>query len=105
MVVPDHAEAKPRLREAGFEVEDTRQLWGADRAFAIAPGGHRVELMAAPPAHRPVGGDANQRESLLADLHLGDHPLDHVGRAARLLVGNEAEEGVAPGLEVGGHDL
>jgi len=49
IVVPDHAEAKERLRAAGFEVEDTRQLWGADRAFAIAPGGHRVELMAAPP--------------------------------------------------------
>ncbi len=53
VVVPDHAEAKDRLREAGFPVEDTRQLWGADRAFAIAPGGHRVELMAAPP---PTGG-------------------------------------------------
>jgi hypothetical protein len=38
-----------RLRDAGFQVEDTRQLWGADRAFAIAPGGHRVELMAEPP--------------------------------------------------------
>jgi catechol 2,3-dioxygenase-like lactoylglutathione lyase family enzyme len=49
VVAPDHAEAKERLRGAGFQVEDTRQLWGADRAFAIAPGGHRVELMAAPP--------------------------------------------------------
>ena len=49
VVVTDHAEAKRRLRKAGFEVEDTRRLWGADRAFAIAPGGHRVELMAAPP--------------------------------------------------------
>jgi hypothetical protein len=49
VVVPDHGEAKQRLRDAGFEVEDTRELWGADRAFAIAPGGHRVELMAAPP--------------------------------------------------------
>jgi hypothetical protein len=49
VVAPDHAEAKERLRGAGFEVEDTRQLWGADRAFAIAPGGHRVELMAAAP--------------------------------------------------------
>ncbi|MDP9189579.1 MAG: hypothetical protein M3O25_10050 [Actinomycetota bacterium] len=49
IVVPDHAAAKQRLRQAGFEVEDTRRLWGADRAFAIAPGGHRVELMAAPP--------------------------------------------------------
>jgi hypothetical protein len=36
-------------RDAGFQVEDTRQLWGADRAFVIAPGGHRVELMAEPP--------------------------------------------------------
>jgi catechol 2,3-dioxygenase-like lactoylglutathione lyase family enzyme len=49
VVVPDHAEAKQRLRDAGFQVEDTRQLWGADRAFAMAPGGHRVELMQAPP--------------------------------------------------------
>ena len=49
IVVPDHAAAKQRLRDSGFEVSDTRQLWGADRAFAIAPGGHRVELMAAPP--------------------------------------------------------
>ena len=52
VVVPDHAEAKERLRGAGFEVEDTRQLWGTDRAFAIAPGGHRVELMASPPPRR-----------------------------------------------------
>jgi catechol 2,3-dioxygenase-like lactoylglutathione lyase family enzyme len=49
IVAPDHAEAKERLRDAGFQVEDTQQLWGADRAFAMAPGGHRVELMAAPP--------------------------------------------------------
>ena len=49
VVVRDHAEAKERLRSAGFQVEDSRQLWGADRAFAIAPGGHRVELMAAAP--------------------------------------------------------
>ena len=49
VVVPDHGEAKQRLREAGFEVQDARQLWGADRAFAIGPGGHRVELMASPP--------------------------------------------------------
>jgi catechol 2,3-dioxygenase-like lactoylglutathione lyase family enzyme len=49
VVASDHAEAKQRLRDAGFQVEDTRQLWGADRAFAIAPGGHRVELMAFPP--------------------------------------------------------
>jgi len=49
IVADDHDAAKERLREAGFTVEDSRQLWGADRAFAIAPGGHRVELMAFPP--------------------------------------------------------
>ena len=32
-----------------FEVGDARELWGASRAFAIAPAGHRVELMASPP--------------------------------------------------------
>jgi Glyoxalase/Bleomycin resistance protein/Dioxygenase superfamily len=37
------------LRELGFEVERRREHWGAARALAIAPGGHRVELMAAPP--------------------------------------------------------
>jgi catechol 2,3-dioxygenase-like lactoylglutathione lyase family enzyme len=38
------------LDELGFEVERRREHWGARRALAIAPGGHRVELMAAPPA-------------------------------------------------------
>ncbi len=38
------------LRELGFEVEPRRAHWGAPRALAIAPGGHRVELMAAPPS-------------------------------------------------------
>jgi len=37
------------LRELGFEVEARREHWGASRALAVAPGGHRVELMAAPP--------------------------------------------------------
>jgi catechol 2,3-dioxygenase-like lactoylglutathione lyase family enzyme len=49
VVAPEHAATVAALREAGFEVEDTRELWGEARAFAIAPGGHRVELMAAPP--------------------------------------------------------
>jgi hypothetical protein len=49
VVVREHGAATGALRDAGFQVEDARQLWGADRAFAIAPGGHRVELMAAPP--------------------------------------------------------
>jgi catechol 2,3-dioxygenase-like lactoylglutathione lyase family enzyme len=49
VVAEDFEAAVGRLREAGFEVEDGRELWGASRAFAIAPAGHRVELMAAPP--------------------------------------------------------
>jgi catechol 2,3-dioxygenase-like lactoylglutathione lyase family enzyme len=37
------------LRHAGFEVEDADELWGEPRAFAVMPGGQRVEVMAAPP--------------------------------------------------------
>jgi hypothetical protein len=37
------------LAEHGFEVERRREHWGAPRALVIAPGGHRVELMAAAP--------------------------------------------------------
>jgi catechol 2,3-dioxygenase-like lactoylglutathione lyase family enzyme len=44
------------LREAGFEVEPAPELWGEPRAFAIAPAGHRVELMAAPPEPGTGGG-------------------------------------------------
>lgn len=40
------------LRERGFEVERRREHWGVPRVVAIAPGGHRVELMAAPPVSR-----------------------------------------------------
>ncbi len=49
VVAPDHADTVDALRAAGFEVEDAQELWGSPRAFALAPGGHRVELMAAPP--------------------------------------------------------
>lgn len=49
VVVPDFEAALARLRERGFELESAREHWGAPRARAIAPGGHRVELMAAPP--------------------------------------------------------
>ena len=38
-----------RLRDGGFEVEAADELWGEPRAFAVMPGGQRVELMAAPP--------------------------------------------------------
>jgi hypothetical protein len=50
VVVEDLEEAVARLRDRGFEVEPKREHWGEPRALAIAPGGHRVELMAAPPA-------------------------------------------------------
>ena len=50
VVVADFDAAVASLREAGFEVSPGREHWGAARAHAIAPGGQRVELMAAPPA-------------------------------------------------------
>ncbi len=49
VVVPDFQQAFDRVAEAGYEIEESRQLWGERRAFAIAPAGHRVELMAGPP--------------------------------------------------------
>jgi catechol 2,3-dioxygenase-like lactoylglutathione lyase family enzyme len=50
VVVDDFDGTVASVREAGFEVEAKREHWGQPRALAIAPGGHRVELMAAPPA-------------------------------------------------------
>ena len=47
--ISDYDETLRRLRDAGYAVEDRPEHWGAARAFARAPGGHRVELMAAPP--------------------------------------------------------
>lgn len=49
VVVEEFERTLEALREAGHEVEESRRLWGARRAFAVAPGGHRVELMASPP--------------------------------------------------------
>jgi catechol 2,3-dioxygenase-like lactoylglutathione lyase family enzyme len=49
VVVPDYEGVIARLLERGFEVERRREHWGEPRASTIAPGGHRVELMAAPP--------------------------------------------------------
>jgi catechol 2,3-dioxygenase-like lactoylglutathione lyase family enzyme len=53
VVVPNFERAIERLRDGGFEVTSGREHWGAPRAKATAPGGHQVELMAAPP-HRVV---------------------------------------------------
>ena len=49
VVAPDFQATIDRLTVAGFEVEEHRELWGERRAFATMPGGHQVELMAAPP--------------------------------------------------------
>jgi hypothetical protein len=49
LVVEDFPAAVSALRGAGFEVAPADNLWGAERAFTSMPGGHRVELMAAPP--------------------------------------------------------
>ena len=50
VVVADYPGTLARLREAGFEPDPRREHWGAPRAFVREPAGHRVELMAAPPA-------------------------------------------------------
>jgi catechol 2,3-dioxygenase-like lactoylglutathione lyase family enzyme len=49
VVADDYDATVARLREAGHEVESRTEHWGVPRAFVSAPGGHRVELMAAPP--------------------------------------------------------
>lgn len=49
VVLADYEAACARLREAGFEVAPREEHWGAPRAFVASPGGHRVEVMAAPP--------------------------------------------------------
>jgi catechol 2,3-dioxygenase-like lactoylglutathione lyase family enzyme len=49
VVAPDFEATVAQLRQHGFEVEPRGEHWGAPRVHAIAPGGHRVELMAATP--------------------------------------------------------
>jgi hypothetical protein len=49
VVVDDFQGTFDRVAAAGHEVIESHELWGARRAFAISPGGHRVELMAAAP--------------------------------------------------------
>jgi len=52
VVIPDFDATVARLHERGFETHPGREHWGAPRAHAVAPGDHRVELMAAPPTAR-----------------------------------------------------
>ena len=47
--VTDSEAAFAALEEGGFKPQRHRELWGQPRAFARMPGGHLVELMAAPP--------------------------------------------------------
>ena len=49
VVCPQLDATLARLQEHGFKVERRREHWNEPRALAIAPGGHRVELMRAPP--------------------------------------------------------
>jgi catechol 2,3-dioxygenase-like lactoylglutathione lyase family enzyme len=49
IVERDYEPALARLRAAGFEPEPRAEHWGAARCFVLAPGGHRVEIMAAAP--------------------------------------------------------
>ena len=49
IVERDYEQALARLRAAGFEPDPRAEHWGAPRCFVVAPGGHRVEVMAAPP--------------------------------------------------------
>jgi hypothetical protein len=49
VVVEDFEATFAELERAGFEPERHRELWGEPRAFVTMPGGHRVEMMAAPP--------------------------------------------------------
>ena len=53
VVAPDFERAVADLRERNFEIERRREHWGVPRALAIAPGGQRVEVIAAPPESHP----------------------------------------------------
>jgi catechol 2,3-dioxygenase-like lactoylglutathione lyase family enzyme len=56
VVVADFDRTIARLKELRFAVEPRREHWGAPRAKVVAPGGHRVELMAAAPLARKAQG-------------------------------------------------
>jgi len=50
LVVPEFEATLARLAEHGFEAQPAGEHWGAARVRVPIPGGHRVELMAAPPS-------------------------------------------------------
>ncbi len=49
VAVDDYEATISALEAAGIPFEHHRELWGKPRGFVIIPGGHRVEMMAAPP--------------------------------------------------------
>jgi catechol 2,3-dioxygenase-like lactoylglutathione lyase family enzyme len=49
IVAVDYEATLARLRDAGFDPQPRAAHWGAPRSFVRSPGGHRVEVMAAPP--------------------------------------------------------
>lgn len=49
VIAPDLDATLDALRNEGFPAEERRAHWGERRCFVTAPGGHVVELMAAPP--------------------------------------------------------
>ena len=49
ILVEDFDATSAELRKLGLEVERRREHWGAPRAIVTMPGGHRVEMTAAPP--------------------------------------------------------
>jgi catechol 2,3-dioxygenase-like lactoylglutathione lyase family enzyme len=52
VVAEDYDDTLDALRAEGFEPEPRAEHWGAPRSFVRSPGGHRVEVMAAPPPGR-----------------------------------------------------
>jgi catechol 2,3-dioxygenase-like lactoylglutathione lyase family enzyme len=56
IIVPDYDATLARLRDAGFDPQPRPAHWGAQRSFVRSPGGHRVEVMAAPPPSAPRRG-------------------------------------------------
>lgn len=48
-VIDDWHARLAALHAAGYESRPAMRLWDAERVYLSAPGGHRVEIMSAPP--------------------------------------------------------
>jgi catechol 2,3-dioxygenase-like lactoylglutathione lyase family enzyme len=46
---PDYAQTLDALSKAGHEIDERARHWGEPRCYVRSPGGHLVEVMAAPP--------------------------------------------------------